>query len=381
MATLRGEPVDRPAVSLYEIGGLVMNPDDPDVYNVYNDPSWKPLLRLAEEQSDIIRMRSAVRAQSHQAWESVQSGKGIRDEFFKVQMSVEGNRRTTRTTLTVSGRTMTSVTYRQQDIDTLWTSEHLLKSTDDMRAYLELPDEVFRETIDIAPLIEEENKLGDRGIVMVDTEDPICAAAALFSLEDYTIIAMTEPELFHRLLEKHARYIWHRTEQVARQFPGRLWRIYGPEYVTEPYLPPRFFEDYVVRYTGPMVKMIQKYGGFARIHCHGRLRNILDLIIKMGADAIDPVEPLPQGDVELKFVRQRYGDRLALFGNIEMTDIENLDSKEFATLIDRVLQDGTFGSGRGFVLMPTAAPYGRIITDQTLKNYRTMVAKTLDFAS
>ncbi len=373
--------MDRPAVSLYEIGGLVMNPDDPDVYNVYNDPSWKPLLRLAEEQSDIIRMRSAVRAQSHQAWESVQSGKGIRDEFFKVQMSVEGNRRTTRTTLTVSGRTMTSVTYRQQDIDTLWTSEHLLKSTDDMRAYLELPDEVFRETIDIAPLIEEENKLGDRGIVMVDTEDPICAAAALFSLEDYTIIAMTEPELFHRLLEKHARYIWHRTEQVARQFPGRLWRIYGPEYVTEPYLPPRFFEDYVVRYTGPMVKMIQKYGGFARIHCHGRLRNILDLIIKMGADAIDPVEPLPQGDVELKFVRQRYGDRLALFGNIEMTDIENLDSKEFATLIDRVLQDGTFGSGRGFVLMPTAAPYGRIITDQTLKNYRTMVAKTLDFAS
>ncbi|GAI15165.1 unnamed protein product, partial [marine sediment metagenome] len=48
MATLRGKSVDRPAVNLYEIGGLVMDPHDPDPFNVYNDTSWKPLLDLAE---------------------------------------------------------------------------------------------------------------------------------------------------------------------------------------------------------------------------------------------------------------------------------------------------------------------------------------------
>ena len=37
---------------------------------------------------------------------------------------------------------------------------------------------------------------------MVDTEDPLCAAAQLFSMEDFTIIALTEQKLFHRLLEK-----------------------------------------------------------------------------------------------------------------------------------------------------------------------------------
>ncbi len=56
MATLRGEPVDRPAVNFYEIGGFVVNPDDPDPFNVYNSPSWRPLLQLAEEQTDVIRM-------------------------------------------------------------------------------------------------------------------------------------------------------------------------------------------------------------------------------------------------------------------------------------------------------------------------------------
>jgi hypothetical protein len=59
-ATLRGEPVDRPAVNFYEIGGFLVNPDDPDEYNIYNSPSWKPLLDLAEERTDIIRLVSPV---------------------------------------------------------------------------------------------------------------------------------------------------------------------------------------------------------------------------------------------------------------------------------------------------------------------------------
>ena len=69
MATLRGEAVDRPAVSFYEIGGLRMDPLDPDPFNIYTDPSWQPLLELAEQETDLIRLRSAVRAQSHVAWD------------------------------------------------------------------------------------------------------------------------------------------------------------------------------------------------------------------------------------------------------------------------------------------------------------------------
>ena len=40
----------------------------------------------------------------------------------------------------------------------------------------------------------------------------------------------------------------------------------------------------------------------------------------LGADALDPIEPPPQGDVELSYVRQRYGGQLVLFGNLEIAD-------------------------------------------------------------
>jgi len=364
MATLRGEPVDRPAVSFYEIGGFDVDPSDPDEFNVYNDPSWQPLLQLAEEHTDLIRMRSpAIRP----------AAENCRDEHFHTETWREGGSRLTRTTLTVAGRTMTSLARRDPDADTVWHLEYLLSDAADLDAYLELPDEAFAYEPDVTRLIAADEAVGESGIVMVDTGDPLCAAAPLFSMADYLVVAMTEPQRFDRLLAKLARPIWRRTEQVAAAFPGHLWRIYGPEYAVEPYLPPRLFERYVVPYTGPMIESIRRHGGFARVHSHGRIRAALPHIAAMGADGIDPIEPPPLGDVELADVRREYGRRLVLFGNLEIRDIEMLDADAFEKVVARSLADGTAGEGRGFVLMPSACPCGRTVTPRTLANYETMV--------
>jgi len=364
MATLRGEPVDRPAVNFYEITFRKHNPDDPDSYNIYNDPSWRPLLDLAENHTDVIRAGAPIMRFAHPEY---------REKYFSLKTWEEGQSRFTRTQVMAAGRTLTQVTRRDAEVDTVWVIEHLLKSADDLRAYLKLPDEIFDHTVDCSNLFELEKDLGEAGIVMVDTGDPICQAASQFSMEDYTILALTEPELFHQMLRKCARDIHRTTEIVAREFPGRLWRIYGPEYAAEPYLPPRLFEEYVVTYTGPMVKMIQRHGGYARLHSHGRLRNILPHITAIKPDGLDPIEPPDQGDMELIDVRRQYGRDMVLFGNIEIADIENLATEEFQKKVEKALREGTDGKGRGFVLMPSASPYGRTITAQTLANYQTMV--------
>jgi hypothetical protein len=379
MATLRGEAVDRPAVNFYEIGGFDVDPSDPDEFNVYHDPSWRPLLELAETRTDLIRMRSAVRSRSWDPQTVNPGGQRTEDRgqsganLVQIDKYVEDQWHCTRTTVRTGGRTLSSTTRRSPEVDTTWTTEHLLKNVDDLKAYLELPDEFFAEETNVERLIEDDARVGDRGIVMVDTEDPICAAASLFGMEDFLTVALTEPTLFHRLLEKLSRPLYARTECVSEAFPGHLWRIYGPEYAAEPFLPPRLFKEYVVRYTEPMVRAIQKHGGFARVHCHGRINAIVDLICQMGADATDPIEPPPHGDVSLEYVRRVYGDRLVLFGNIELADIESMEPADFERLVAQALTDGTRGQGRGFVLMPSAAPNGRLITPRILKNYETMV--------
>jgi hypothetical protein len=208
---------------------------------------------------------------------------------------------------------------------------------------------------------------------MVDTGDPLCEAASLFGMEDYLVIAMTEQALFEQLLDRLAPHYLRRTAAVAAMFPGRLWRICGPEYATEPYLPHELMRRYVQPYTGPMVRAIRQHGGFVRMHCHARVTKALPMFVEMGADAVDPLEPPPQGDADLAAVRREFGRDLTLFGNIEASDIETLDERAFERVVGRAIEAGTSGEGRGFVLMPSASPYGRTISPRTLANYRTMV--------
>jgi hypothetical protein len=364
MNTLKGKAVDRPPVSFYELNGLDERPDDPSPFNIFSDPSWRPLLDLTREKTDRIVMRGV--AFKEIAPDPI-------GHLAKDEMWIEERVRFTRRTVEAGGRTLRMQTRQDADINTVWTTEHLLKDVADLDAFLELPVFGAGEELDAAAFLRAEAALGDTGIVMIDTPDPLCLAALLFELGEYTVIALTEQARFHRLLERFAAVLLAKTEAVARLLPGRLWRIYGPEFASPPYLPPALFREYVGRYVQPMIELIHRSGGYARVHSHGKLRLILDEIVRLGADALDPIEPPPQGDVELAYVRERYGAQLALFGNLEVADLENLPTPQFAERVKRALAEGTAGKGRGFVLMPSASPYGRVLAPLTLNNYEKMI--------
>lgn len=364
MATLRGETVDRPPISFYELTGLDEDINDPDPFNIYNHPSWAPLLELAREKTDRIVLRTVP-------WAGVTTNPG--EELGTTETSYENGSRFERRTIQAGQRTLTELTRRDPDVNTVWVIEHLLKNVDDLAAYLSMPAPALGREIDTSGVLQAEAALGDSGIVLIDTPDPLCMAASLFHMEEYTIIALTEQKLFHQLLERLAALLYPQIEAIAQALPGHLWRIFGPEYASPPYLPPRLFGEYVVRYDTFMVEAIQRHGGYARIHSHGRLRHILDDIAATGCTALDPIEPPPQGDVELQYVRERYGKQMVLFGNIEASDIEMLPTVEFEKKVIRALKEGTMGEGRGFVLMPSACPYGRVLSSLALSNYEKMV--------
>ena len=313
MATLQGKPVNRPAVSFYELNGLDHNPPhDHDPFNIYSHPSWRPLLELAGDKTDQIVIRGA-------AFKDILPDPLNHLAKDEIGLDPNGSRIITRT-IVAGNRTLTMRTRRDPDIDTVWTTEHLLKDVSDLDAFLELPQFDAGEAVDPTTVLNAEAALGDAGIVMIDIPDPLYLSAALFDMGQYTVIAMTEPERFRRLLERFWALLLPKIEAVAKLLPGRLWRIAGPEYAAPPYLRPALFREYVCGYVRQMVNVIHSTGGYARVHCHGKIKAILDDIADTGADAIDPIEPPPQGNVELAYVRQRYGKQLVLFGNLEIAE-------------------------------------------------------------
>ena len=364
LRTMRGEPVDRPPVCFYEINGYDEHPDDQDSFNIYSHPSWKPLIELARDCSDRIVMRGIL---FHNTLPDPE------DQLTSVKTYYQDGSRYSVKTIQSGNHILIERTRQDPDVNTVWTEEHLLKNVEDLETFLSLPAPSIPGIPDITPVFKAEHDLGDTGIVMIDMPDPLCLAAALFNMAEYTVIALMEQSLFHKLLDRFAMTLWQQTEAIAEALPGRLWRIFGPEYASPPFLPPRLFKEYVVAYDTPMVEAIQRFGGFARLHCHGKIKTILDDMASTGCTGLDPLEPPPQGDVQLSYVRERVGKQMVLFGNLEACDIERLSTAEFEKKIHTALEEGTAGEGRGFVLMPSACPYGRHLSSLALKNYEKMI--------
>ncbi len=83
--------------------------------------------------------------------------------------------------------------------------------------------------------------------------------------------------------------------------------------------------------------------------------------------------PSPRGARGFGDVRARHGRQLVLFGHLEISDIEWLSPDQFADKVRHALAKGTSGTGHGFVLQPSASPYGRTISARTMTNYERMV--------
>ncbi len=361
--TFRGLEVDRPPVNFYEVGGFNVDPEDGSPYNVYNSPDWQPLLALAEEKTDIMRFGMINSAPRYP---------GLIDEIVTVESSEKDGTRITTTVYDINGYRLTRTDRRDRDVDTVWHTEHLIKSPEDAEAYLSLPDEFFLYDYDASPMALQEEKLGDRGVVFADGGDAICILASLMSLEDLTVMALTDEALFRRLLDKHQPSLLDRYSQIARQKPGCVWRICGPEIATPPYMPPRLFGEYVVPYDKPLADIIHASGGFLRLHCHGRIKQVIPYMLEIGPDGTDPVEPPGQGDITLAEAKALLGPSVALFGNIEACDIENLPPAEFEKKVRAAVREGASGPG-GFCLQPSASPYGRRIAPSVLENYHIML--------
>ncbi|HEY3378924.1 MAG TPA: uroporphyrinogen decarboxylase family protein [Armatimonadota bacterium] len=345
LATLQRQPVDRVPISTYELSA----------FGTWDWPVREPsYARLIDEVTE--------RTEALPLWNPTVNTVSEPPEITTWQ---EDGSTLTRTTLQTPKGPLTSVTRIMPNIQTTWTIEHLCKTEDDIARYLSLPIQPAPvDTSGFAPL---DAAVGERGLVLCDTGDAIGHAASLFEFGEFTVLAMTEPALIRALCDREHERIMHVLRAMLAAGCGPLYRIWGPEYCTPPYLPPRAFREFVVPYISEMISLIHAHGCYARVHSHGRVAEVLDLIVATGADALDPVEPPPDGDITLAEVKARYGDQLILFGNMELKYLETETPPEIDARVREMMTEAK--AGGGYVLMPTAAPINIPLSPRTEANY------------
>ena len=86
-----------------------------------------------------------------------------------------------------------------------------------------------------------------------------------------------------------------------------------------PFMSPRHFQAFILPYLKRNIQAAHGMGVPYIKHTDGNLWPILEMMVDAGIDAIDPLEPI--AGMDIGEVKRRYGDRVALVGNVDCTEV------------------------------------------------------------
>lgn len=363
LQTLHRQPVDRVPISSYEL-----NPYNPDNFE-NKAPSYKRLMEKIKSDADCIYMWGWSPFADSGLWDqrSETASDGSTTTYFRL--------RTPKGDLTKTRKHIPGV-------HTTWTTEHLLKGPEDIDRYLSVIPEFFhidesKEKLARAEYAALDERLGDNGVIMNQEGDPSSYIPDLFEFGLFTMMCFQYKDKILELIDAHTKPILDKFRMDAANRFGALHRLCGPEYFTPPYLPEEYFRDMVLPGCTECGRILAEAGIFLRLHCHGRIREVLPMIVEMGAKGTDPIEPPPDGNITLKEVKDQYGDKLVLFGNMELKVLEQGTTAEVREVVKKQMEDAK-GDG-GFIMLPTAAPINEPLSPQTERNYIAYIDAGLEF--
>jgi uroporphyrinogen-III decarboxylase len=389
MTALCGGTPDRVPINTYEMAGR----DSRCWYS--NQPSYRSLMNFIREHTDCITNWNPRTATDRYTCEERFLCSDYPVEIENHTDNVGQFERTTRICHTPKGD-LRLVTQVAADVYTTWPVEHWCKSIADVDKALSVPYEPAHYDASDLPRVRAELgspreivvavpepgngphiSRGEHGLVMATIGDPAYLTADLMSFQDCLMWVFEETDHYTRTLEIVAERVM---ENLRRQLDCcvlDLYRIVGPEYFTPPYLPPEMFRRFVVPHVTEMVRLIHARGSKARVHCHGKIRHVLNMILETGCDGIDPCEPPPDGDIELDEVKHRCQARgVSVWGNIELQLLEQGTSEQIRAEVRKIMSQAK--AGGGFVLTSTASPINIPLSPKTEENYRVLIETGLE---
>jgi len=185
---------------------------------------------------------------------------------------------------------------------------------------------------------------GDRYAVIVHLNDVFSLPRYLMGMENLLMAVATEPELVQALVDMSVDInLKMAKEAVARG----VQIVYTGDDIAAtkgPLMSPRHFRK--LFYPG----LCRVMGGFKDLglyiikHTDGNLWPIIDMIVDSGIDCLDPIDP--QAGMDITDVKAKYGNRIALKGNVDCAHLMTFGTPEETVEATReVLRKGMPGGG------------------------------------
>lgn len=107
---------------------------------------------------------------------------------------------------------------------------------------------------------------------------------------------------------------------------------------------PTSLRELVFPSLGKMVQEFKRLGFPVFLHSDGNLEKVLEDIVNLGFDGLQGLES--GAGMDLRLIKEKYGDRLCLMGNIDLEVLgEELDKEKIASLVEMTVKQGQPGGG------------------------------------
>jgi len=230
-----------------------------------------------------------------------------------------------------------------------YQKEPLLKEPDDIKKIFNIPYRPYPFRAD--PFWSMQRAIGDRGLPLFGLDHAMYGLQRLVGPENFAFWSLECRDLLLEAIRVFAQRI---RDHAIRAFEAGLKPVFGwvgPEVCIPPLMSPKDFDEFVSQFDKPLIDLIHERGGYAWVHCHGKMGPVLERFVEMGVDVLNPVEPPPMGDVTLTEAFARTGDRMALEGNIETHDLMTASRERMRQLIHEAIEAGC---GHRFILCPSS---------------------------
>ncbi len=215
-------------------------------------------------------------------------------------------------------------------------------------------------------------RFGGKRCVVFLSHDAFEFSHYLRGMENLLMDYVLRPALAERLARVVMEYKRRVLERAAEMGADILCT--GDDYAHNlaPLMSPDHFERFVLPGLKECVQVAKAAGKPFLKHTDGRLWPIIDMIVDAGIDILDPIEPV--GGMDIGQVKERYGKRIALAGNVDCSHVLTRGTPEqVVDAVKETLAKG--GVGGGLILASSNSIHPAVDPD----NYRTMVEAAHEF--
>jgi uroporphyrinogen decarboxylase len=244
--------------------------------------------------------------------------------------------------------------------------ESPIKTMEDFERYTPPDPHASGRYVSIEETIRE---FGDEKAVIVHLNDVFSLPRYLMGMEDLLMSIVTAPDLVRAVVELAVDINLEMAKEVAAR--GAKIVYTGDDYAGNrgPFMSPQHFRELFYPGLRRVMGGFKELGLYVIKHTDGNLWPIMDMIIDSGIDCLDPIDP--QGGMDLAEVKKKYGDRLALKGNVDCAQLMTFGTPdEVIAATKDALRKGA--PGGGFILSSSNSIHSAVKPENYLAMLQTL---------